>query len=241
MPSAQSAIQWLGIPMVANGAVGGAASGAVGVSATASLAHANATIKAKWGFHLEDLRKLPEWDGLYNAIKNGLKTSCRRVLSHHATTACQPQKQEGVVMSLNSVGLDTPIEVDLGKRIKVRITVPNAYSKGDGHEWQITSEKCPTLKKAQEDLCMTAVVWLLANQPEAVRLPPNGCCVPDVRLSGASIHTEVPSQKVAGRPVPASSWLGLWNVIVRRAREPNATIHVSGKCACSVSGAHAVH
>ena len=64
---------------------------------------------------MEDLRKLPEWDGLYNAIKNSLRTSCRRVLSHHTSTVGQPQKQAGVVMSLKSVGLDTPIAEGCGK------------------------------------------------------------------------------------------------------------------------------
>ena len=52
---------------------------------------------------------------------------------------------------------------------------------------------------------------------------------------------ELPSQEVVGRPAPASSWFGHWNGIVCRGREPNATIHASGKCACSVLGAHAVH
>ena len=76
-----------------------------------------------------------------------------------------------MVVSLKSLGIDTPIEMDLGESIQVHSAGPHAYSFGDGHGWQITSGKCPNLKKAQEDLFMTDVMWLLANQPEAVMLP----------------------------------------------------------------------
>ena len=85
------------------------------------------------------------------------------------------------------LGIDTPIEMDFDG-IQVRIVFPDAYSFGDGLGWQITSGKFPCIRQAQQDLCKTAVMWLLANHPDAVVLGSDACWVADARLSGAAIH-----------------------------------------------------
>ena len=162
--------------MADGGAVGGFASGAVGVSATAS-------IKAKWGLPVEELRKLQQWGELFHGIQDSLKnTTFRRLLSHHTSRTCQPQKQAGGA-SWEIIGWENPIEVDEGKSIQVRIVFPHAHFFVDNHDWQITSGKLDTLGKAQCDVATTALMWLLANHPAGVVFPEKCFCETSVRLS----------------------------------------------------------
>ena len=180
-----SRIEWLDLCIGSKpGEVGGSAK-ALRIATPQTSIKTN--IKAQWGFPLEALRGLPEWKRIYNAFQIGGRTTYRRMLSYHTHTVCQPLKKAGAVVSLKSLGIDTPIEMDLDG-IQVRIVFPDAYSFGDGLGWQITSGKFPCIRQARKDLCKTAVMWLLANHPDAVVLGSDACWVADARLSGAAIH-----------------------------------------------------
>jgi hypothetical protein len=216
--------------MAAGGAAGSSTSGAVGVSATAMMAESEAVIQANWGFTLEKLRKLDQWRDLLRGIRHGFHDSGTRafwLMREHTSKACQPKNHNGRDKAMTS-GFGNPIEKDECGRVTYNLGFLHAYSVGDNHKWQITSGKWDTLADAQDDAGITALMWLLANQPDAVIL--KWCCESSVRLS-----------EYLGSPAPASSWFGHWHGIVCRDREPNATIHASGKCVRSVSGAHAVH
>jgi hypothetical protein len=108
---------------------------AVGVYATAETVASQANIKANWlvgwGLPVEELRKLQQWGELLHGIKDSLNnTTVCRLLSHHTSRTCQPQKQAGVA-SLKIIGWENPIEVDEGKSIKVHMAFPHAYWFGD--------------------------------------------------------------------------------------------------------------
>ena len=122
----------------------------------------------------------PEYIHLRDTLVREMRTTPRRVLSHHTTTTCQPRRVQGPAGSLKDCGLDEEIPDKNG--IRVRLTFQDSFEPGDGRSWSYLSCPCPTLKKAQREACLDILCLLLWCAPEAVHIHPGSMKYADQSL-----------------------------------------------------------
>ena len=80
---------------------------------------------------IERFRTLWDWGRFTQLLAKKLRTSPRRALSAHTTTACQPKKADGPGGSLYYAGMDKILPA-VGGQFFVRVNLPHAFSYGDG-------------------------------------------------------------------------------------------------------------
>ena len=80
---------------------------------------------------IERFRTLWDWGRFTQLLAKKLRTSPRRALSAHTTTACQPKKADGPGGSLYYAGMGKILPA-VGGQFFVRVNLPHAFSYGDG-------------------------------------------------------------------------------------------------------------
>ena len=97
----------------------------------------------------------------------------RNILSHHATTACQPRKEAGAITSLDAAKLGTPTPGAAEGR-RASACLPRAFQPGDALE---TEQESPcdrtTALEAQQAARLDTVALFLASGSRALELQPN--------------------------------------------------------------------
>ena len=79
---------------------------------------------------IERFRTLRHWGCFTQLLAKKLRTTPRRALSAHTTTACQPGKAAGPAGSLKDAGMDHIVPAVGG--FCVHVNLPHAFSHGDG-------------------------------------------------------------------------------------------------------------
>ena len=124
---------------------------------------------------IERFRTLWDWGRFTQLLAKKLRTSPRRALSAHTTTACQPKKADGPGGSLKDVGMDDILPA-VGGQFFVRVNLPHAFSYGDGLAVTYVSTAEKDAKAVQNQACLELLCYLVVSAPGRVRLPP-GCFV----------------------------------------------------------------
>ena len=124
---------------------------------------------------IERFRTLWDWGRFTQLLAKKLRTSPRRALSAHTTTACQPKKADGPGGSLYYAGMDKILPA-VGGQFFVRVNLPHAFSYGDGLAVTYVSTAEKDAKAVQNQACLELLCYLVMSAPGRVRLPP-GCFV----------------------------------------------------------------
>ena len=124
---------------------------------------------------IERFRTLWDWGCFTQLLAKKLRTSPRRALSAHTTTACQPKKADGPGGSLYYAGMDKILPA-VGGQFFVRVNLPHAFSYGDGLAVTYVSTAEKDAKAVQNQACLELLCYLVLSAPGRVRFPP-GCFV----------------------------------------------------------------
>ena len=124
---------------------------------------------------IERFRTWDWWGRFTQFLAKKLRTSPRRALSAHTTTACQPKKADGPGGSLKDVGMDDILPA-VGGQFFVRVNLPHAFSYGDCLAIAYVSTAEQDAKAVENQACLELLCYLAMSAPGRVRLPP-GCFV----------------------------------------------------------------
>ena len=95
---------------------------------------------------IDDLRKDQEWTVFVRMVRSAIKGQARHALAQHITTSNQPQKKEGVSISLNACGADQPHEANGWH--ECHIALRNLLDTGDGIALNYKSPPMKSMKQA---------------------------------------------------------------------------------------------
>ena len=114
---------------------------------------------------------------IFTRLKAGLVEELRPqferyTLSYHSSQTCRA-KDEGSapIPSLKTVGIDAPIWGQDGL-VRVRLQFPNSFALGDGRRFSYESLGCRRHTDAVLEASTELLAYLLALEPNRVRLPP---------------------------------------------------------------------
>jgi hypothetical protein len=129
---------------------------------------------------MERLRQIPVFRTLLDLQQEvAPDAAIRRVLSHHTTTSCQPQRTSSPLISLEDAGLSTPLRAcpthgsQQTEHYFYKLTFPSAYSANDGLAFTYQGPPDPSMKKAKSKVCHEVFALMLSCAPDAVHIHPN--------------------------------------------------------------------
>ena len=109
---------------------------------------------------IERFRTLRHWGCFTQLLAKKLRTTPRRALSAHTTTACQPKKADGPGGSLKDAGMDDILPAVGGGQFFVRVNLPHAFSYGDGLAVTYVSTAEKDAKAVQNQACLELLCYL---------------------------------------------------------------------------------
>ena len=126
-----------------------------------------------------------ELEQLRAALDQEKSVAFRQVLSHHTTTACQPRKAAGPVISSKASGLDN--KCGRAGAWHVIVNLANSYWEGDRYWVQFRGDSRPNFKDCQVEAAQHLLMMLLAIRP-------TGCTCMRARSGTSSGFAGAPSR-----------------------------------------------
>ena len=111
----------------------------------------------------DEMAGLEEFAALLEAIDDQKLVGPRQILSHHTTTACQPQKQAGPVSNLKGCGLDEKLGSAGHWRLESKM--PSSFEHGDGLDVEYIGWERANFKDCQTEAAQLVHAFLFVNRP----------------------------------------------------------------------------
>ena len=116
----------------------------------------------------EEMESTPEFAALPTARDEEATVPYRQILSHHASTACQPQNDTWPVPSLKACGVDTGLGA--AGHWRLTLSLPNSFEDGDGLDIAYVGPEHTKFKQCQTEAAKFVLASLLVNRPRGVCL-----------------------------------------------------------------------
>ena len=183
---------------------------------------------------IEHFRTLCDCGCFTQLLAKKLRTTPRRALSAHTTTACQPKKADGPGGSLKDVGMDDILPAVGGGQFFVRVNLPHAFSYGDGLAVTYVSTAEKDAKAVQNQACLELLCYLVVSAPGRVRLHPSCFKQGQVDIDDFRAKAIEFSQQVGFMANPRDPWQIheqrlAWQIHEIRAGQPLAALAAVGQ------------
>ena len=182
---------------------------------------------------IERFRTLRHWGCFTQLLAKKLRTTPRRALSAHATTACQPGKADGPAGSLKDAGMDHILPA-VGGQFCVHVNLPHAFSHGDGLAVTYVSTAEKDNKAVEDKACLELLCYLVVSAPGLVRLHPSCFKQGQVDIDDFRAEAIEFSQQVGFMANPRDPWQIheqrlAWQIHEIRAGQPLAALAAVGQ------------
>ena len=116
---------------------------------------------------IEDLRSFPVWAEFVWKVRYAITGSPRHALAQHITSRHQPQRIDGVFVTLSSCGVDEEHQRD--GMYECHIALKNVLEVGDGLALNYVSVGHKTFKQAQKAAFVEILSYILFRGPRYLR------------------------------------------------------------------------